>query len=134
MTNFWNHVSLVHSYYDMVDPSAVLAYMLVNHIREACCVIFSMHFFISERRKFMGQMKITPDKKNIEFFSSFHFLKKISQNIELEVLCFIWLANNIKMSVRFKFHQNPMKSIVLTEFWMFLLEKNLTLKQKISSI
>ena len=106
----------MYSYYDTVDPSAVLAYMLVNHIREACRVIFSIHSFIPVRRKFMGQMKITPDKKNIEFLSFFQSLKKNSQNIQLEVLRFIWLANNIKMSVRFKFHQNLMKSIVLTEF------------------
>ena len=95
---------------------------------------FFHKFFTTNKEQIHGEDENWPWQNNINFLTFFQFFKKISQNIQLEVLCFLWLANYIKISVRFKFHQNPMKSIVKTEFWIFLLEKNLTLEKKISSI
>ena len=53
----------------MVDPSAVLAYVLVSHIKEACHVIFSTHSFIPIKRNH-GEDKIGHDK-NFGFFEFF---------------------------------------------------------------
>ena len=78
-------------------------------------------------------MKIGSDKQN-SIFKLFLFFKEISQNTRVADHCFIWLTNYIKVSIRFKFHPNPMKNMVKTEFHIFLLEEILILENPIFSI
>ena len=119
MTNFWYHVSLVYSYYDMVDPSAVLAYMLVKHIKEACPVIFSTHFFIPIRCEFMGMMKIDHDKEYWFFYFFFVFLRKFPKIFNWRFSALYCWQNKLRWALG----SNFLKNIVLTEFQMIHFEK-----------
>ena len=72
----WNHVSSVSYCYNVADPSALFAYMLVNHMREACQVFFSIHSVKPWKRKLLWKTKIGHDKGIFIFLLFYHFLKK----------------------------------------------------------
>ena len=96
------------------------------------CIFF--HTFCETlRAKTVAKDDNWPWQKNIDFFISLSFFREIFYNTQFADHCFMWLASCIKMSVRFKFHQNRTKNTVKTEFWTFLLKKFLMLEKKIFS-
>ena len=85
--------------------------------------IFSFRVIL--KAKTHGEDKNQPWKKN--------WFLEFSSVILMAVNRFLRLSNRIKMSVRFKFWQNPMKNMVETEFWIFLLVEILSPEKKIAS-
>ena len=76
VTLLQNHVSLVSSCYHRVDPGALLTYLLVNHVKEACHEFFSTHSELPCGRNLAGKLKFARDIKKLIFLIFFSFLKK----------------------------------------------------------
>ena len=77
VTIFQHFVSLVSDSHKVADPNALLAYMLVNYMKKACHVLFSIHFEEPWERELMQKMKIGHDKRKLIFFILKSFFKEI---------------------------------------------------------
>ena len=69
----------------MADSSAVLAYILVKHMKEACYVFFSMHSVKPWRRELLQKMIISHDKRILIFLFFGHLLEKSSIILSLQI-------------------------------------------------